>query len=295
MKKIITIFLLSVNTIYGQLSLFQDKKGETSILMSNGNSLFINAADASFSFSKSVFTNDESKPFWGGAAKFKASDGIASLIDGYTLNPSFSFSFFGGKYLESKNPSKKHYLFILPSFNNTNFKLLENNILENKTFSGLKVQLGYNRIGYIGGDVTAKTTLFGIGLSYGKNNNLDDLKNVDTYNNIQNGTTLILKDKKSGKIGDYNASNGLRLNTDFAIFPFENLKFISLGGYFRGQFGGFQPRQNLGLGMFVGKKGSPTNIVFGAVYQIGDIFNQLEKEKDLVKRSGLNLIAGYSF
>jgi hypothetical protein len=299
-----TSFILTLFPIltYAQTSVLQDKSGETSILINNRKSILVNAGDASVSANLSF-----NKPSWfiGTNLKFKSSEGVSNLLDGYKFKPKFDFGLFGGNTIKSSKPSVIQYVYYGLNFNVTNFNILKkdsSNTFEDKTFYGGSINFGYNRIGSVNilksGDL-ASSYLFGISANYSQINNLDDLKSVQTYSLFTKDTgstkTILMSDKKSGYSGNYSSYGALRLNLDAYLYPQILGGQIGFGGYIRSQIIGTSPRTNAGAGFIVGQSGAPTNVVFGLLYQFNDVFNQLKQENDFLKKGGINIVAGYNF
>ncbi|WP_298307097.1 hypothetical protein [Flavobacterium sp.] len=294
-KILIFLFVFSFQLSKSQTSILQDKSGEASILISNRNSISINAADANITFGMSF-----AKPKWfiGGATKFKSIDGTSNLLEGYKFNPDVSFSLYGGKILKTADSSKSHFIFGNLKLTNTNFNLLiqdNTNTFNSKNFTGLVATLGYNVLT----SINSTPLIYGTSFSFGEVNNIEDLKPVTTFETVQftsgTDTTTLQKNKKQGFEGDYLSYTALKFNFDAYFFPQKIGGQIGLGGYVRSQLTGQSKKNNFGLGIIVGKKGAPDNIVFGLLYQFNDVFNQLEDDNNFIERGGINLVAGYSF
>jgi hypothetical protein len=287
---------------FGQTSILGDKSGETSILLNDKKSIFINAGDGSVSANISF-----NKPKWfiGANTKFKSTEGISMLLDGYKFKPEFDFGFFSGNTVKSIKESVIQYIYYGVKFNTSNFNLLNNdssNTFQDKTFYGGTLHFGYNRIGAINifmQDGLASSYLFGVSIDYSQINNLDDLKSVQTSTTFTTDTgkttTILVSDKKSGFSGNYSNFSAFRFNIDAYIYPQIIGGQIGFGGYSRSQFSGTDPRTTAGVGFIIGKKGAPTNVIFGILYQFNDLFNQLKEENNFLKRGGINIVAGYSF
>jgi len=306
MKKIKLLFLSLVSLLpiltLAQTSLLQDKSGESSILLNDKKSVFVNAGDGSVSANLSFH-----KPVWfiGTNIKFKSTEGVSKLLDGYKFKPEFDFGMFGGKTIKSSKEGVIQYIYGGLKFNATNFNLLNqdsSNTFKDKTFYGGSIYLGYNRIDYVNifkKDGLASSYLFGASIDYSLINNLDDLESAQTNTTFTKDTgstkTTLLMDKRSGFSGDYSSFGAFRFNVDAYIYPQTIGGQIGLGGYFRSQLNGTSPRTNAGLGFVIGQKDAPTNVVFGILYQFNDLFNQLKEENNFLKRGGINIVAGYSF
>jgi hypothetical protein len=292
---ILTLPLLSI----AQTSLIQDKSGETSILLNDKSSIFFNASDANASAKLSYSTIDW---FIGGTLKFKSTEGISNLLEGYKLKPEVSFTLFGGHPIKSSGKSQVQYIYYSIKITNSYFNILKSdnsNTFDDKNFLGGSVSIGYNRFDVLGLPISKSVYLFGITLNYSYTNNLKELKSVQAYNTntVTSGSSqvILMMDKKSGFSGDYLTFGELNLNVDFYIYPKIVWKQIAIGGYLRSQLAGLNPKNNAGVGLIVGQNDAPTNIVFGIMYQFNDIFNQLNKESDFIKRGGINLVTGYNF
>jgi hypothetical protein len=287
---------------FSQTSLLQDKSGETSIILSDKKTILVNAGDGSVSANLSF-----NKPGWfiGSNLKVKSTEGVSNILDGYKFKPEFDFGVFGGNTITG-GESVIQYVFYGLKFNATNFNLLNkdsSNTFSEKNFYGGTFSVGYNRIGSInilkpaGG--IASSCIYGVAADYSLINNLDDLKSVQSYTTFTKDTgsttTTLLSDKKSGFAGEYSTFGAVRLNIDAYIYPQIIGGQIGFGGYTRSRLSGKNPKTNAGAGFIVGERDAPTNVVFGILYQFDDVFNQLKEENDIIKRGGINVIAGYSF
>lgn len=303
MKKITSIVLALLPLLsFTQTSILQDKSGETSILINDKKSVLVNAGDASVSANLSF-----NKPTWfiGTNIKFKSTEGVSILLDGYKFKPKFDLGIFGGNTIHSSKSSVIQNVYYGLKFNTTNFSLLKedsSNTFQDKTFYGRSINLGYNRVGsvnFLSSGGLASSYLFGLSADYSQINNLDDLKTVQTYSSftIDTGSTktVLLSDKKSGYSGNYSSFGALRVNLDAYLYPQILGGQIGFGGYIRSQVSGTTPRTNAGFGFVVGKKGAPSNVVLCLLYQFNDVFNQLQEENDFIKRGGINFVAGYNF
>ncbi|MDP2947398.1 MAG: hypothetical protein Q8N88_04750 [Nanoarchaeota archaeon] len=308
MKKL-TFLFISLNFIFpvisfAQTSLLQDKSGEISILLNDKKAVFVNVSDASVSANLSF-----KKPKWfiGSSLKFKSTEGISKLLDGYKFKPQFDFGLYGGNILKkSKKESDIQFIYYGLKVRAADFSLLKtdsSNTFQNQNFFGGSIYFGYNRIGALNilksKDGLASSYLFGVSLDYSALNNLDALKSAQTfttYNTTSNNSqTTLMSDKRSGYTGDYSTFGAFRFNLDAYLYPQTIGGKIGVGGYIRSQLNGIQPRINAGVGFVIGQKDAPSNVVFGVLYQFNDLFNQLKEENDFLKRGGINIVAGYCF
>lgn len=297
MKKIIitSALFLGVLNSFGQTNVLQDKSGAGTLNV-GANQLSFNAGDASVTANIGALTSLGTKTtFWDANIKFKSTDGAASILDGNKLKPTIDI---GGDYGWGSN---LHKYYIAAKLSTSFFNILKidnTNTFTNRSFIGPSVSFGYNLIGQT---TAAKPAgfLLGLSASVGMINNLSDLKPVDVYQSVTvtaHDTSLtLLKSKKSGFSGGYHTSAAVKLNMDAFVFPGFLNNQVGVGGYTRFQFFGYQPRQNVGLGVITGQKGAPANIAFGLLYQFNDVFNQLGAENNFLKRGGINLVAGYKF
>jgi hypothetical protein len=296
MKLIVALIIFIPGISHAQVSMIQDKSGETSLLLGKTKTIAFNSGDASMganmSFYKQPAKGKES--FKGFSLKVKSNEGVAKLLDGYDFKPNFQFGIFGGRYLSSPRKSQSKYWYASGGVNDSHFKLLDtvSNKLNNHDFFGYKVRGGINFLGVIG----KNPTLSGVSLEFGRYNNTDDLKGADRYEYKMDGSNaIVLSGKKSGFKGGYYEHSMLRLNADFIIFPRCISNQFGIGGYYRGDFGGPFAKHNIGFGFFLGQQGAPDKIVLGVVYQVNDIFNQVSDEPNFRKRTGISLTAGYNF
>jgi len=299
---VIFLCLIMSSFLYAQTSLLQDKGGETSLVMHDKKSISINAGDANVLLSMSF-----NKPKWfiGGSAKFKSTDGVANLLDGYKFNPEVGFTIYGGNYLKAKD---YQYQFFFYAFKlvNTKYNLLKNdnsNTFDSKTFTGYTFTVGYNNLTavhfLVPKDGVDSSFLWGGSANFGSVNNLDDLKSVQTFttSDVISGSTVttLQKDKKQGFEGLYYTETALRVNLDGYLFPQLFGGRFGVGGYVRSKLTGTNRKNDAGLGIILGEKDAPSNIVLGVLYQFNDVFNQLDSESNVIERGGINLIAGYNF
>jgi hypothetical protein len=287
---------------YAQVSVLQDKMGETSILINDTNQIAINTGDASIVIGLSLV---KPKTFYGINVKLKAESGVSNILEGYELHPNLELGVSGGLTINSKKLSVFQFIFGGITFTNQKFNLFTNDSTNNysgKNFHGLKFYIGYNRTGALNifeKEGLASSYLFGSSICYSLDNNLKDIKSVDLFASLpaqSNGNqSILLYDKKSGYKGNYSTYHSLKINIDAYIFPQLLGGNLGIGGYLRSQLTGGKPRNNLGIGALIGQKNAPSNIVLGILYQFNDVFNQLNKENEFLKRGGINLIAGYKF
>lgn len=298
------IALVSVSyTAFSQTSVLQDKDGNSTLALGGkGNYLLsVNAADAS---STLAFTHARAKnginTFWGMNLKVKATNGLGVLIDGLHIKPSVDLGAHIGRAWNTNR------LFIDGSLTNTYFNLVRPGLTTtytSRSFFGPAIKIGYNTIAstslFSPKDGAASSIIVGINAAVDKINNLDDLDPSTLYSSITTasakGASTLLKDKTAAFYGDYHTSVAFKINLDAFVFPQFLSGQIGIGGYFRGQLTGYQPRNSVGAGAILGQKGAPTNITLGVLYQFNDVFNQLGQENNFLKRGGLNLVAGYRF
>lgn len=288
-------FILLVSVGFAQTSVLQDKSGESSLIINSNYSVFVNSGATSIGAGYSLAKVDTGKEerCWGTNIKFKANNGSSTIISGYDFKAQFDFSLYRVWYLKSNAAYNFIYSSLAASHSNFNLLKTDNsNSFNSDQFWGYKLTLGYNRLSAIG----KIPWLDGISISYGLINNLNDLKSVQTYSTstvtTNDSQTTLLQNQQTGYSGVYFKTNIIQVNFDEYIYP---LRQIGVGGYLRSQLTGNMPRNNAGAGVVLGKKGAPDNVVFGILYQFNDIFNQLNKQNDFLKRGGIYIVAGYSF
>jgi len=294
MKKIYLLLTLSLASSYAwcQTSILQDKSGASTFTL-GANQFSLNAGDASVSGNLLAATSIARRThYWDVNFKFASSNGVSTIYDGTNFKPSFNV---GGDYsIGFGNES----FFWGVKLNAVYFNLLkadQSNAFIGKQFWGPTLTFGYNSTGRI----STTPLIFGASISYSHINNINDLKSTDVFQTLsvtKNDTTLTSqKGKKSGYSGDYHTSDACLINLDAYLFPDFLHNHVGVGGYGRFQLAGYQPRQNVGIGIIFGKEAAATNINFGILYQFTDVFNELGKEKDFIKRGGVNIVAGYKF
>jgi hypothetical protein len=101
----------------------------------------------------------------------------------------------------------------------------------------------------------------------------------------------LLQDKTSGFKGNFHSSGVIRVNVDAYLYVID---LAAIGGYGRIQATGADPRTSAGVGVLLGQKGAPGKIAIAILYQFNDLFNQLNKENEFLKRGGVNVVVGYN-
>lgn len=300
----VMIFVVFISSAaYSQTSVLQDKAGQSTLALGGkGNYLFsVNAGDASSTLAfNHAMAHFGKNTFWGINLRLKATDGLAVLVEGLKVKPSFDLgAHFGRAWMT-------HRLFVDASLSNAYLNLVKPGIstaYTSRSFFGSGIKIGYNSIAstllFSRKDAASSSILFGINAAFNKINNLDDLDPSSIYTTItttvNNKTITLLKDKVSAFSGNYHTSLAFKLSVDAFVFPEFMSGRVGIGGYYRGQITGYQPRNSLGAGAVWGQKGAPTNITLGIMYQFNDVFNQLGYENNFLKRGGINLVAGYRF
>jgi hypothetical protein len=301
-----TLLLLCVflfgSTLRAQTNLLQDKSGQTSLMIDSKNNIAINTGSTSISAGVGYAHQDtvHTEKIFGGNIALKANNGIATVLSGTDFKPQVDLNLYWGSYLPCKKHSTFQFMYVSLTGSIVNYNLLKtdnSDAFNSDQFMGYNLSLGYNTTFAICKGVN---DLFGISAGYAQINNLSDLKSATTYTTSSipgsnNTQTTLLENQKSGYSGDFQSSNAVIVNFDEYVFPFRKLNQIGFGGYGRCQLSGFDPRTNAGGGIIFGRKGSPSLIVLGILYQFNDIFNQLNKQNDFLKRGGINLVAGYKF
>jgi hypothetical protein len=297
MEKYLLSGVLSLLSLFvqAQVSILQDKAGETSLVFNGEKTVMVNTSDASigagFSFAKVPAGHRER--FWTCNIKFGSTEGISKLLDGYDFKPKVQASIYRGYYLKAPATATR-YIFFGGGIKNSYFKLWNDKTttdLNARNFFGYNATVGYNGLGTL----RAMSYILGIAGSFGKYDNLEDLDPVDKYTIISGNDAAVLSDKKSGYTGPYYTANMFKLNIDYLLYPGILNNQFAIGTYYRGSFGGEFARSNWGAGVFLGHQEAPSNVLLGIVFQVTDIFNQLDKEQIFQKRTGISLTAGYNF
>lgn len=287
--------LASVYKAKGQTSVLQDKSGETSFSVLD-QPVVINAAAANITanVNRGMAKNGKTR-FIGASFTLKADEGVAALLDGYRFKPDYKASVYYQRSLSSVSNSDFKDIYFSASYSRSYFNLLNNNntnTFDARTYGGFQGKAGYNMVTVLG-----KTPLvLGLAADFGVRNNLDDLKPVLVYTTQTVNQLIQLSDKKAGYRGNYESTYQLRLYLDSYIYPQQIMGGrTGFGGYIRTQVNGSNPKTNAGVGFVLGQQDAPAKVVVGAFYQFGDIFNQLGSDDNLIKRSGVNVVAGYLF
>ncbi len=328
MKQYIYSFLLCLlihSNSLAQLSVFQDKLGETSIQTAN-NAIFINTGDASISFQIARTKRDtfqrtlpngqiergfKPEKYFGFNATFEASEGISEVVDDDKFDAGFEL---GGFYRQAvgqdvETPEGRHRSwYVALKYIRTPLNILESQTSPNfeyKLYNTLIAKIGYNKYGPINilraknaaNELVASTYIYGVSIEYGKFNNVVDLNPVEQYSLITSGNTtspqtVVIKDKKLGFDGPYYVDTGLRLSFDFYLFPkklFDNR--LGFGGNFRTVRTNLYAIANTSIGIILNHKQSANKIALGLFYQFTDFLSETEKPQ----KQTLNLIVGYKF
>jgi len=292
-SSILSFFLLHSLPTQGQTSVLQDKGGETSLSVLS-QPLVVNAAAASITANiNRGWAIDGNERFVGMAFSLKADEGIATLLDGYTFKPDYKLSAYYQFSLPNSTDSEYRAIYVAVAYARSYFSLLKSdnsNTFEQRLSNKPQLKVGYNWLTKI----AASPVLLGLTLDVGPRDNLDNLKPVLVYTTQVVSQLTQLTDKKAGYSGVYRRATALRLNLDSYLYPQAIGGRTGLGGYLRAQTGN-TAKTDAGLGVILGQKDAPAKVVVGAFYQFGDIFDQLNTEGNLLKRSGINLVAGYVF
>ncbi|MDB5209802.1 MAG: hypothetical protein JWQ30_629 [Sediminibacterium sp.] len=289
------LFLILPVCCLSQTSTLQDKSGESSITVLGNKTLVLNSGDASFSAGV-AFANaiGGKESLWGIDLKLKSNEGVSKLFEGFNFKPKYALSFFVGGYLTSHRPGVTHFFYGSAGINQSNFKLYTDTLsatLVKTDFLGGFIKGGYNRTASWG----TSSTVLGASIEYGKYDNLTDLDDVDQYHTTTVGRNVVLSDKASGFKGAYMKGGMMKVKFDFMVYPTFLGGTVGVGSFYRGGIGSSFARQNIGIGLFAGNAKAPGNIIGGFVFQVNDVFNQLQKEADFVKRTGISFVAGYNF
>jgi hypothetical protein len=283
---------------FGQTSVLQDKSGQSTLVLSKSALVALNTGATSIAGSYSQYVSDSihGEQAWGFNIKFKASNGVSTILSGYDLKPQFDIGGFKVLYLKCKKCTYR-FAYLAGTFtfaNNSILKTDNSNTFDARKFAGYKINLGYNLLGTIGTAPWLNGFTFGLA----RLNNINDLKSVQTSQTISttvnNKQTTLSSGSQSGFSGEYATTNALLLNIDSYCFVLKTRQ-IGIGGYLRSQLTGIKPRSSAGAGIVFGKKGAPDNITLGLFYQFNDIFHQLDTSNDFIRRGGVNVVAGYSF
>ena len=298
----------------GQTSLFQDAKGESSIILADKSLISINTGDASIGFSYAHFQSKISK-YWGFNIELKTEEGISYVLKNETLSLNSKIGFLYGRRNTSRNRigiTDDYYL--SSDISLSAFKLFDDQksydkqIIEESSL-GFSAKMGWNRVSsskFLSKDNTEMTTtIFGISLGAGLTNNLDKLNKVSISN------YSLIKDEESSKsrliqgtsitaFSPYPKYDGklgfIQLNIDYAIIPnlFANRMLLIV--FSRNRFSTREKAKwNPGIGVFLTKDGAPLEGVCGIQFQITDLLNSERSDKKVLDRATISFVAGFSF
>ena len=237
---------------FGQTSLFQDAKGELSIILANQSLLSINSGDASVGFSYALFQSTKNT-YWGFSIKLKAEEGVSYVLKSGRISLNGSLGLLHGW----RNSSRKGIIddfYISGNISSSKFKLFdepgsfENQIIDERSI-GISMKTGWNRMSSTtflsGGNENTTTTIFGLSLGAGRTNNLDSLDKVSisdysSINDEESGKSRLIQGKSTSAFSPYakyaDRLGFIQLNADYAIIPgiFRNRVLLII--FSRGRF-----------------------------------------------------------
>jgi hypothetical protein len=319
MKKLLLLVLsLSSVALMAQSSLFQNSAGESAFKTTGGN-IILNTAEAAIKLNYAPMQSYGNYKTYGGVSiDVKGNDGIAPIISDGVFDPKGSLGSFFTFYANSKKtvivngisePISKYkinYFTLSPRITRAKISLIDTADLfvqpVYKSVTGFVFEAAFSKIGFIGDINTKKhsSTVFGISVSAGVTDNSTDLglskfDLVTTQYNSDSSAALINKMEISGHnkdAFDKSISYGT-LNADWGIYPYYFDRRLVTAIHLRSRFTEAQSSTNIGIGLYLTKKGAPANIVGGVNFMITDVFGQIA-DTNLKNRTALNLVLGVS-
>lgn len=306
-----------INFSFAQTSVVQDTKGETGLAFGNTGIVAINAKDESISFSFGILINrkrdsilsltkDVSKiprKYIGFSAKAKGKNGLANVFknDEFQYDGNFGAFYFTEKLLVDgvfQFHTSVDFLFNQFKLYDSSASIPFNKQVFDKNKSGYKFTVGGNIINKLSKGVNY---LVGLSLNGGAKNNTGDLKAFEVSNSVTQtntatlSTRIIQKDKSSAySFYEYRPSvNYFNVNIDFGTQIFKQI-FVLAHPRWSVQ-AEREPQFNPAAGIYIGKSGSPSEIVAGFQVQVLDWYNAVNSDKSRAQRTVLNIIAGFSF
>lgn len=275
-------------------SIFEDRKGMSSIFMPSGGIFRLNTADGSLKLS---FINRVSnkKIFYGAEVSGKTNDGILPLIAEGRISPGVKLNgVVGIQELFHKSDHLDGWILLKLGYEGSNFKLYDpavtfNNQFKDSSFNSFTSSLALN-IKIRGNSIIA------VSMGYQKLNNYDDLKEIevtDTKTLIDpvTNTTRISKKTIKGRQGNYEETNSFPLNIDGFWTPAKTPR-IGFYHFWRTKFNDEKTTNGLGSGLYLLKKKNPLSAIAGIVFEIPD----LSKFNDgFGKNFIVNFVVGYNF
>lgn len=312
MKALLFIaFILPCCVAIGQANIFQDAKGE-SALKFFGNSVSLSTKDESINFAvgnyyRTTHSNAADRfRRWSATLELKADEGISNLKNGkeYLIDGSTGF-YHGWKKVSpatGTNTAWEMERFVSGAIGIDRTKLFNTALpLEDMIYSEGKLIYKFE-IGQFG---YRNHFLYGLGASFKRQTNVDDLKtksiNFLDYSSV-NDSTLVFREKQAYDVKEFSGSQHvLSVNADGAFLL--NTSSASGSGdappaflafHFRYQLPESQKSQfNPGIGLYLGKHGAPRTIIGGFNIQFLDLFNAQNKKTNAWDRAVINFVVGF--
>lgn len=275
----------------GQISMFGDSDGESSLQFVGGNAIILNAKETSLSLGFAPEKYDKTDLLnWSINLKAKSKKGISNIIkdDEFNLNGDLSVSF---SFPLGDDLSK--YVYIIPGiqFSRPNIyyedRLVEEQVKARNNF-GSSISFGYNNENFEG-------LVLGVSLTTGISDNsrlLKELKiqTIESSTTDETGSSTAITEKSAFNSDEYDSSHAYsRLNFDFGGQLILPQLLLLLQGNIKSD-DNFGPSYNLGFGLYLGKESAP----FESLGGIQLVFNDLAEnrtDKSFSERISLNIVA----
>lgn len=315
MRYLLLILIFLPFTLFSQTSVLQDSKGESAFKVFE-DVLTVNAQDKSIAFSFNTLKRSLEKKGsldrferLGLNLKINSNEGIANLKNsgGFLIDGEL------GIYLGRKSSTRADIKGDLSGsahewYGSLNLLIDRNKIYDinnptddlvyTKASAGWKAEVG--KFGY------KENLLYGVALNFGQETNVDDLQ-ANTISSLvftPSASTQIFSEESAYDVSQFDSNRFFtRINADFAYLLNRNciandspkVPPIFATFLFRSSYVNDRAEISPALGIYIGKKGAPRDIVAGVSIQTLDLFNSSDSEDNTWERTIINLTAGFKF
>lgn len=305
MRSIFTYFLFlmvcffATHTIKAQ-TLFEDVKGQTSIVLPIGGITRINTTANSLKLGYYYNRSDKNVVF-GVDASGISNNGFAPLVSQKELSPEANINFnvgFKNITAEDVSPSKYDYLNIRVGVGASKYKLLDpsqsyEQQLSSEAFNKINLGVSYNY--FLNGNM-----IFGAYAGYDRTNNISTLKELTIRETTAvgtgtGGTVRTAESEYTAWEGELKAINQFSLFFDYVYIPDLLSNRMALSIYSRSNFNSIRSMTNGGVGLYLNRIGQPLKIIGGLVYEFEDLFGGRNASIPLGERGTLGIVLGYNF
>ena len=264
----IVSFLLLAPCVGTAQTVWESSSGESSVYLKDAGLLSINFSDANVKTAL-VRQISTSRIRLGAEFKVKSTEGFTSLFEEKEFAlPEASGRLFMGRVSEPPDSQIRFLLYGLQvEYTRGFYKLAsvdENGLinLQDKNFDGITGTVLLNA--FVDNFILPGEFLWGISLSYGKRNNLNQLKKVDVRKTIASDTNdYAIQDSRSGRMGQYEETDDIKLNLDIIWYQKWIKNRFALG--LLGRYDGTKDKKPFvpGMGIYFLKEGAPLNLQGG--------------------------------